>query len=44
MGRQLDRKRLGEATKCYSLDEMLKNEDISLQFTSSFSGHIRGDF
>lgn len=44
VGRQLDRKHPGEATKYYLLDEMLKNKDISLQFTSSFSGRIGGNF
>lgn len=44
VGRQLDRKHLGEETKYYLLDEMLKNKDISLQFTSSFSGHVGGNF
>lgn len=43
-GKQLDRKHLGQGTKYYLLDEMLKNKDISLQFTSSFSGRIRGNF
>lgn len=43
-GRQLNRMHLGEATKCYLLDKTLENKDISLQFTSSFSGHIRGNF
>lgn len=44
VGRQLDRKHLGELTKYYLLEETLKNKDISLQFTSSFSRCIRGHF